>query len=65
MCAAPGGKTTHLAQLVGPEGRVVAFDKSQNKINQERVAINMDHSRVDISLQHKKLRKYCRTSWRL
>ena len=34
MCAAPGGKTTHIASLLGPNGRVLAFDKSQSKINQ-------------------------------
>ncbi|KAH9503791.1 putative methyltransferase nsun6 [Bulinus truncatus] len=28
MCAAPGGKTTHIASLVGDKGRVVALDKS-------------------------------------
>ncbi len=26
LCAAPGGKTAHLAERVGPEGRVVALD---------------------------------------
>jgi 16S rRNA (cytosine967-C5)-methyltransferase len=26
LCAGPGGKTTHLAALVGPEGRVVAVE---------------------------------------
>lgn len=33
-CAAPGGKSTHLATLVGPKGLVFALDKSQNKIEQ-------------------------------
>ena len=37
-CAAPGGKTTHLATLINAKdgGRVFALDKSQNKINQIR-----------------------------
>jgi 16S rRNA (cytosine967-C5)-methyltransferase len=33
-CAAPGGKTTHLAELVGPKGRVTACD-----IDGERLAL--------------------------
>ena len=36
MCAAPGGKTTHLAAKLAAannaRARVVAFDKSQNKV---------------------------------
>ena len=31
-CAAPGGKATHLAQLVGPEGRVRAWDSSETRL---------------------------------
>lgn len=30
-CAAPGGKSCHLAELVGPEGRVVAIDLHAKK----------------------------------
>ena len=32
MCAAPGGKTTHIAQKMKNSGLVVACDKSNNKI---------------------------------
>ncbi|KAL9422945.1 hypothetical protein AB3S75_035098 [Citrus x aurantiifolia] len=32
MCAAPGGKTTAIASLLGDEGEVVAVDRSHNKV---------------------------------
>ncbi|CAN9506365.1 unnamed protein product [Ophioblennius macclurei] len=38
MCAAPGGKTCHIAALMGDQGEVVALEKSRNKI--ERVCRN-------------------------
>lgn len=34
MCAAPGGKSTHIASLMNGTGSVIAIDRSQNKINQ-------------------------------
>jgi len=38
VCAAPGGKTTHLAATVGPEGHVTACDRSVERL--EQVAAN-------------------------
>jgi 16S rRNA (cytosine967-C5)-methyltransferase len=43
-CAAPGGKATHLAQLVGPEGEVTAWDIDERRLelvreNAERLAL--------------------------
>ena len=32
MCAAPGGKTTALAQLMGDRGEVIALDRSHRKV---------------------------------
>ncbi|MEM0460002.1 MAG: PUA domain-containing protein [Thermofilaceae archaeon] len=32
MCASPGGKATHAAQLMGGSGRVVAVDRSRSKV---------------------------------
>jgi len=36
MCAAPGGKATHAAQLMRGEGRVVAIDRSESKARRIR-----------------------------
>ena len=44
-CAAPGGKTTHLAALLQGRGSVVAIDRSQNKINQ----ISANSALMDVS----------------
>ena len=36
MCAAPGGKTTLIAQLMGNQGEVVALDRSHAKVRERR-----------------------------
>lgn len=36
MCAAPGGKTCHIASLMKDQGEVVALDKIRNKIERVR-----------------------------
>jgi len=33
MCAAPGGKTTHIAEMMKNKGEVIAFDKYEAKLN--------------------------------
>ncbi len=35
-CAAPGGKATHLAQLVGPTGEVTAWDADESRLEMVR-----------------------------
>ena len=46
VCAAPGGKSTHLAELMNNNGCIYAFDKHEHKIeiidkNAERMGINI------------------------
>lgn len=36
MCASPGGKATHVAQLTRDKGEVLAVDRSESKINKIR-----------------------------
>jgi len=38
--AAPGGKTTHLAQMVGPDGKVIALDLSRSGLRKIRLIAN-------------------------
>jgi len=33
LCAAPGGKTTHMAQLMGCEGRIIAIDVDETRMD--------------------------------
>ncbi|MBI4639526.1 MAG: 16S rRNA (cytosine(967)-C(5))-methyltransferase RsmB [Candidatus Tectomicrobia bacterium] len=50
-CAAPGGKTTHLAQLMRNQGRIVAIDKSLKRLhlleeNCQRLGIEIAENKV-------------------
>jgi len=48
--AAPGGKATHLAELVGPEGRVLSFDlSSSGLISVRSSAARLGHRNVLIA----------------
>lgn len=44
MCAAPGGKTTHIATLLQNKGRVIAVDKTSKKV--EKIKENCDKMRL-------------------
>jgi 16S rRNA (cytosine967-C5)-methyltransferase len=46
MCAAPGGKTTYIAQKMGNEGRIIAADSSSSRLG--RVAENCQRLGVSI-----------------
>ena len=53
VCAAPGGKTTHMAEIMKNEGRIVANDIHAHKIdlikqNAERLGLtNIEYSNID------------------
>lgn len=44
-CAAPGGKTTHLAELMSDKGVILAVDKNQNKL----ALLNENAGRLSLS----------------
>lgn len=46
MCAAPGGKTTHIAELMENEGQIFAFDVHEHKIK----LINENAKRLGIDI---------------
>ena len=35
-CAAPGGKTTHIAELMGDKGQIIACDRAEKRLNKVR-----------------------------
>ncbi len=35
-CAAPGGKTTHIAELIGDNGQIIACDRAAKRLNKVR-----------------------------
>lgn len=48
-CAAPGGKATHIAQMMGDKGEVIAVDKDGQRITKLRENVsNMDLNSVKI-----------------
>ena len=61
LCSAPGGKTTHIAEILNNTGKVLAFDLHENKLglineNCKRLGIEnvtlseMDATKLDVSL---------------
>lgn len=61
LCSAPGGKTTHISELLENTGKVLAFDLHENKLglikeNCDRLGIDnvelkeMDATKIDVEL---------------
>ncbi|KAH8416930.1 hypothetical protein KR222_006780 [Zaprionus bogoriensis] len=50
MCAAPGNKTTHIAELMGNVGQVIALDSSASRVRAmaSKLAASQDHSCIRV-----------------
>ena len=56
-CSAPGGKTTHIAELMGDKGRIVACDRAEKRLrkvreNAARLQLNSIQIEAGDSRQH-------------
>ena len=56
MCAAPGGKTTHIAELMNNKGKIYAFDVHEHKIE----LIKKNAERLGITIIEPKLSDGCK-----
>ena len=56
MCAAPGGKTTHIAELMNNRGKIYAFDVHEHKIE----LIKKNAERLGITIIEPKLSDGCK-----
>ena len=60
LCSAPGGKTTHMAQLMGDQGRIIAFDVHRARLklveeNAQRLGVSMIETRLGDAAQNLEL----------
>ncbi|AVP53679.1 ribosomal RNA small subunit methyltransferase B [Clostridium tetani] len=64
LCSAPGGKTTHISEIMNNTGKVLAFDIHENKLdlikqNKERLGVkNIDLILGDGTLYNKKYSEF-------
>ena len=58
MCAAPGGKTTHIAELMNNKGKIYAFDVHEHKIE----LIKKNAERLGITIIKPKLSDGCKST---
>ncbi|MEM8830464.1 MAG: 16S rRNA (cytosine(967)-C(5))-methyltransferase [Cyanobacteria bacterium P01_G01_bin.19] len=51
-CAAPGGKTTHIAELMGDRGQIIACDRAAKRLNKVREnAARLQLKSIDIQIE--------------
>ena len=51
-CAAPGGKTTHIAELIGDSGQIIACDRAEKRLNKVREnAARLQLKSIDIQVK--------------
>ncbi len=59
LCAAPGGKCSHVAQLTGPDSKIVAIDRSKPRL--ERMERRLRRLGIDwVRVIHGDARRVCR-----
>lgn len=63
-CAAPGGKTTHLAELMGDQGQIWACDRARSRLkrleeNVQRLGLHSIRAHVGDSCSFEQLRGTC------
>lgn len=48
MCAAPGNKTTHIAELIGNVGQIIALDNSASRVRAMKSKLGNNYSCIEV-----------------